>query len=79
MMNYLDRELEVDGDRDGTAMKERRLFTAEVYWREHYSWLKDQGYVLRPRYHPEWVASWKDERNGWIYSEDGQVIGMVMG
>ncbi|KAF9557947.1 hypothetical protein CPC08DRAFT_736568 [Agrocybe pediades] len=30
----------------------------EVYWRDHYDWLYQCGYELRPRYHPSWVPSW---------------------
>ncbi|KAJ3872076.1 hypothetical protein F5051DRAFT_172201 [Lentinula edodes] len=30
----------------------------EEFWRDHYDWLKDRGYLLRPRYNPGWVASW---------------------
>ncbi|KAF5376842.1 hypothetical protein D9757_004435 [Collybiopsis confluens] len=30
----------------------------EIFWRDHYEWLKDRGYQLRPRYRPGWVASW---------------------
>ncbi|KAJ7646822.1 kinase-like domain-containing protein [Roridomyces roridus] len=39
-------------------MKERRqqglLPELELFWSDHYSWLKDRGYLLRPRYLPEW-------------------------
>lgn len=61
------------------AMDEGRLLIGEIYWRDHYMWLKEQGYLLRPRYHPEWVASWKGIGTGpghrapWFDSEDGQV------
>lgn len=43
--------------RDGlTKLTERELF-----WRDHYNWLKTQGYLLRPRYHPDWDPKWKDQ------------------
>lgn len=35
------------------------LFRTEEYWRDHYHWLLDKGYQLRPRYHPEWAPPWK--------------------
>ncbi|RXW12698.1 hypothetical protein EST38_g13155 [Candolleomyces aberdarensis] len=35
------------------------LNAGEIYWREKYRWLLDSGYRLRPRYHPDWVPSWK--------------------
>ncbi|KAJ3874225.1 kinase-like domain-containing protein [Lentinula edodes] len=34
------------------------LWDFEIFWRDHYDWLKDRGYLLRPRYRPGWVASW---------------------
>ncbi|KAF5357271.1 hypothetical protein D9757_013001 [Collybiopsis confluens] len=30
----------------------------EIFWHEHFEWLKERGYLLRPRYRPGWVASW---------------------
>ena len=32
-------------------------FTSEYFWRDHQPWLQTQGYMLRPRYHPDWVPS----------------------
>lgn len=43
------------------AMAEMRLYKGEVYWRGRYNWLKKCGYLLRPRYHPEWVARGKEQ------------------
>lgn len=54
------------------AMDECRLYDFEYFWRDHYHWLKEQGYLLRPRYHPEWVASWKDKQKSWRFFEDAQ-------
>jgi hypothetical protein len=62
---------------DITAVDEYRLYSREIYWREHYFWFKERGYLLRPRYHPEWVASWKDTGESWLEYEDAQV-GLVM-
>jgi hypothetical protein len=43
------------------------LGTGEPWWVDHYLWLKDCGYLLRPRYAPDWVPSWqgtnKDEED----------------
>lgn len=36
-----------------------RLEDREIFWRDRYYFFKNKGYVLRPRYHPEWHASWK--------------------
>jgi hypothetical protein len=31
-------------------------FDQELFWRDHYAWLKECGYLLlRPRYNPQWV------------------------
>ncbi|KAJ7267690.1 kinase-like domain-containing protein [Mycena haematopus] len=35
------------------------LDPGEIYWRDHHDWLKESGYVLRPRFRPGWIASWK--------------------
>ncbi|KAF5326602.1 hypothetical protein D9611_000733 [Ephemerocybe angulata] len=35
------------------------LDEGEVYWRDHYDWLLESGYQLRPRYKPDWVPTWK--------------------
>ncbi|KAJ7267689.1 kinase-like domain-containing protein [Mycena haematopus] len=34
------------------------LSTEEAYWHDHHDWLKESGYVLRPRFRPGWVPSW---------------------
>ncbi|THH17231.1 hypothetical protein EUX98_g9169 [Antrodiella citrinella] len=34
------------------------LHDGEVQWRDRYLFLEEHGYVLRPRYHPEWKPSW---------------------
>ncbi|KAJ7658019.1 kinase-like domain-containing protein [Mycena rosella] len=36
----------------------------EEFWRDHYSWLKDCGYLLRPRYSPGWSAPWLTDGTG---------------
>lgn len=57
------------------VMDEGRLYEAEFFWRDHYIWLTEQGYLLSPRYHPGWVASWiKDPTKDWLFCEDGQIV-----
>ncbi|KAI0629604.1 kinase-like domain-containing protein [Trametes polyzona] len=34
------------------------LLPSEARWRDRYDFLQRRGYVLRPRYHPEWEPSW---------------------
>ena len=43
----------------------------EIFWRDHQPWLEKRGYMLRARYQPGWVASWKATGRGWWESEDG--------
>ena len=31
----------------------------EYWWRDRQKWLEEQGYMLRPRYQPDWVPSWR--------------------
>ncbi|KAJ7238565.1 kinase-like domain-containing protein [Mycena haematopus] len=36
-----------------------RLGQGELFWYNHRDWLKDAGYLLRPRYQEGWVRPWK--------------------
>ncbi|KAJ6514169.1 hypothetical protein C8R47DRAFT_1032923 [Mycena vitilis] len=45
------------------------LTPEEIFWRDNYRLILEHGYRLRPRYHPEWVPSWKSELKG-IWAED---------
>ncbi|KAJ6538812.1 hypothetical protein DFH09DRAFT_1176301 [Mycena vulgaris] len=47
------------------------LSEAEKFWRDHQVWLKDCGYMLRPRYRPGWVPSWKGTKKDKLDLEDG--------
>jgi hypothetical protein len=49
------------------------LFTGESWWRDHFEWLKESGYLLRPRYDPAWVPSWVGTKKDWYKCEDGMV------
>jgi serine/threonine protein kinase len=40
-----------------------KLFDEEIFWRDRYQFFRKKGYILRPRYHPEWQASWRFEVN----------------
>ncbi|KAJ7246812.1 kinase-like domain-containing protein [Mycena haematopus] len=52
------------------------LDTAEIYWRDHHDWLKASGYVLRPRFHPGWIPSWKvDPKKFEFTCEDRKLLG----
>jgi hypothetical protein len=57
----------------GPKMKEGRLHEGEIFWRDHQPWLKECGYLLRPRYQPDWVASWKKDKDKfWGDCEDAK-------
>ncbi|KAJ3832050.1 hypothetical protein F5878DRAFT_729487 [Lentinula raphanica] len=45
-------------DEEDLNIDNTKLWPSEIFWREHYHWLKSKGYLLRPRYHPDWVPSW---------------------
>ncbi|KAI0081935.1 hypothetical protein K474DRAFT_1586596 [Panus rudis PR-1116 ss-1] len=51
-----------------------RLVPTEFFWREHQKWLEQQGYMLRSRYHPDWVPSWEKQgsKESPFAFEDGQ-------
>ncbi|KZT10870.1 uncharacterized protein LAESUDRAFT_672427 [Laetiporus sulphureus 93-53] len=49
------------------------LLPDERFWCDHYAWLKDQGYVLRPRYRPGWVPIWAGTDAFFWNQEDGVV------
>ncbi|KAI0073860.1 hypothetical protein K474DRAFT_1666066 [Panus rudis PR-1116 ss-1] len=34
------------------------LFRHEKFWADHQPWLAERGYMLRPRYRPDWSPSW---------------------
>ncbi|KAJ6631304.1 hypothetical protein B0H10DRAFT_2159705 [Mycena sp. CBHHK59/15] len=46
--------------RDEHSTNDCRLDEFELFWRNHYSWLKDCSYLLCPLYSLDWIASWKD-------------------
>ncbi|KAG6807516.1 hypothetical protein H0H93_001536, partial [Arthromyces matolae] len=47
------------------------LSVKEVFWRDHYDFLKQQGYTLRDRFRPDWVPSWiKDPSKEYDLCED---------
>ncbi|EGO01511.1 hypothetical protein SERLA73DRAFT_103333 [Serpula lacrymans var. lacrymans S7.3] len=45
----------------------------ELWWCNHFQWLKDIGYLLRPRYAPGWVPSWRSSKKIWYRCEDAQI------
>ena len=49
---------------------------SEVFWKDHFTWFKEQGYQLRPRYAPDWIPSWTrtKKRKFVLECEDGYSI-----
>ncbi|KAK7692287.1 hypothetical protein QCA50_003912 [Cerrena zonata] len=65
-----------DVNPDAQAYRDRlTLISGEVWWRDHQVWLAERGYMLRPRYRPGWVPSWKDTGKRWQQFEDGLQLG----
>jgi len=50
------------------------FIATEYYWLDRYIWLEEQGYMLRPRYHPDWKPSWIGTDKKWYKCEDRLVI-----
>ena len=46
----------------------------EYWWLDRQKWLEERGYMLRPRYTPDWVPSWKATHKQYWKCEDGQAI-----
>ncbi|EPT01456.1 hypothetical protein FOMPIDRAFT_1120609 [Fomitopsis schrenkii] len=40
-------------------------------WRNKQRFLQSRGYMLRPRYHPDWIPSWRTSDASPFYAEDG--------
>ncbi|KAF5376355.1 hypothetical protein D9757_008688 [Collybiopsis confluens] len=57
--------------------KDEELQDHEIFWRDHYEWLQDKGYRLRPRYRPGWVPSWLGTDQWSFGCEDAQYNGVV--
>ncbi|KAI8970998.1 kinase-like protein [Trametes punicea] len=50
------------------------LLPAEVFWRERQQFLHDAGYILRPRYWPDWRPSWLGTNLRPTFCEDSIVL-----
>lgn len=52
-----------------------KLLESECFWRDHQKWLAASGYMLRPRYMPDWVPSWVEHNipDDWVLCEDSIV------
>ncbi|KAJ6625330.1 hypothetical protein B0H10DRAFT_2003051, partial [Mycena sp. CBHHK59/15] len=50
--------------------KDGLLEDFEIFWRDLQPWLQQSGYMLRPRFRPGWVPSWKTSGKPVLLSED---------
>ncbi|KAJ6618793.1 hypothetical protein B0H10DRAFT_2217291 [Mycena sp. CBHHK59/15] len=46
------------------------LRTSDIFWRDMQPWLQECGYMLRPRFRPGWVPSWKATGLFYTLAED---------
>lgn len=53
---------EINGRPAGRRLADGGLLTGEESWVARFDFLKSRGYLLRPRYRPGWVHSWKDKK-----------------
>ncbi|KAL4247867.1 hypothetical protein ABKN59_007473 [Abortiporus biennis] len=55
----------------------RTLLRTERRWRDIQPWLESKGYLLRPRYMPNWKPSWDDEETK-LDAEDSQINALLV-
>jgi hypothetical protein len=59
-----------------------KLDRLEGFWAKHQKWFEGCGYMLRPRYMPDWTPSWLAtdkhgkvvERDSWLSCEDSRSL-----
>ena len=49
-----------------------KLAQLEIWWAERQKTLEQAGYMLRPRYLPDWRPSWTGTDKFYLLCEDGQ-------
>jgi hypothetical protein len=63
------------GPRTNQDFREGHLTRGEQLWTRRYEWLQSQGYLLRDRYNPKWVPSWRGKDGShWWQAEDSQLL-----
>lgn len=66
-------QLELAAFGDAPTNKDNaQLSDPERWWSRHYNWLKDNGYILRPRYAPDWSPSWLGTKKNRLMCEDNR-------
>lgn len=46
------------------------LLPSEQFWKDRQVYLREHGYLLRPRYSPSWEPSWKGTNRDPMFCED---------
>lgn len=59
---------------DWDPSNDEQIKPYERFWRDHQRWLQEKGYMLRPRFRPEWIPSWKGTKKQPYDCEDGRSI-----
>ncbi|KAJ3848564.1 hypothetical protein EV368DRAFT_86473 [Lentinula lateritia] len=72
-LEYYERELERLRP-SNFPVDRRTLNDNELWWSGHFEYLKEHGYMMRPRYRPGWKPSFKPGLLAALDSEDGQKI-----
>jgi hypothetical protein len=55
-----------------------KLTINEIWWRDHQKWLETKGYMLRPRYRPDWQPSWLTNGEYWYNCEDSRGLNVCL-
>ncbi|KAI0796161.1 kinase-like domain-containing protein [Abortiporus biennis] len=59
---------------DDPLLRIPHIINAEVFWRDNQKWLEQRGYMLRPRYRPEWIPSFTVDDDVYDYEDGAQII-----
>src|ERR1700677_3523297 len=54
------------------------LVMAEHWWRDRYNAIAEQGYRLRPQYHPQWGSSWSKIGKDFHTADHGQTYATIV-
>ena len=68
----MSQELEARTSSESLGMQAGGLSRIEKHWVNRQKALEEAGYMLRPRYHPEWQPSWINTDKFFLDVEDGQ-------
>ena len=61
-------------DNQPPGIQPEDLGELETWWVEHQEALEAAGYMLRPRYRPGWIPSWRGTNKYYLNLEDGRGV-----